>query len=127
MLESEQSLWREKLSTPLPETKDRDDDLNGPVLVSEMGFLRDAGVPQIRLSEVSARLEAAPRTVKAVKTALRRESDLGPKALRGVTTAWSQVIVTPSDAALAREHFRKLAMASAMAQSMRDRARGTRR
>ena len=127
MLESEQTLWREKLSKTLPETVDRDDDMNGPVLVSEMGYLRDAGVPQIRLSEVSARLEAAGRTVKAVRMALRRESDLGPKALRGVTTAWSQVIATPADAILAREHFRKLAMASAMAQAMRDRARGTRR
>ena len=127
MLESDHILWREKLSTNVPEPLAKEDDLNGPVLVSEMGYLRDAGVPQIRLSEVSARLEAAPKTVKAVKTALRRESDLGPKALRGVTTAWSQVIATPSDAALAREHFRKLAMASAMAQQMRDRARGTRR
>jgi hypothetical protein len=127
MLESEHALWREKLSTGLPDAKDRDDDLNGPVLVSEMGFLRDAGVPQNRLTEVSASLEAAGKSVKAVKSALRRESDLGPKALRSVTTTWSQAIETPSDAALAREHFRKLAMASAMAQAMRDRARGTRR
>jgi hypothetical protein len=36
-------------------------------------------------------------------------------------------VTTPGDAALAREHFRKLAMASAMAQQMRDRSRGTRR
>jgi hypothetical protein len=123
MLESEHSFWREKLSSGLPVSKDREQDLNGPVLVSEMSYLRDAGVPQNRLTEVSARLEAAGRSVKAVKTALRRESDLGPKALRGVTTAWQQAIMTPSDAQLAREHFRKLAAAISLAQIMRSRAR----
>lgn len=123
MLESEFTLWREKLSQGLPDTKNREEDLNGPVLVSEMAYLRDAGVPHNRLTDVAKAIEDAGKSVKAVKGALRKEADLGPKALRGVTQAWQLAIATPSDAALARAHFVKLAKAANLADAMRDRAR----
>jgi hypothetical protein len=123
MLESEFTFWREKLSQGLPEGKQRDEDLNGPVLVSEMAYLRDAGVPHIRLGEIAKSLDVAGRSVKAVKSALRREADNGPKALRNIAQTWGNAISTLSDAVLAREHFLKLAKATSLADKMRDRAR----
>jgi len=123
MLESEFTLWRDQLLNGLPDGKDRNDSLNGPVLVSEMAYLRDAGVPNNRLTELAASLDAAGKSVKQVKGALRKEADLGPRALRSVTQTWGNAITTPSDAALAREHFAKLAKAASLADAMRDRAR----
>jgi len=123
MLESEFTLWRDKLSHGLPDGKHRDEDLNGPVLVSEMAYLRDAGVPNVRLGDIAKSLDDAGKSVKAVKTALRREADNGPKALRNIAQTWGNAITTPSDAALAREHFVKLAKATSLADKMRDRAR----
>jgi hypothetical protein len=123
MLESEFTLWRDKLVNGLPDGKDRTEDLNGPVLVSEMAYLRDAGVPNNRLSEMAAAVDAAGKSVKLVKSALRKEADLGPKALRSIAQVWGNAITTPSDAALAREHFAKLAKAASLADAMRDRTR----
>ena len=123
MLESEFTLWREKLANGLPDGKDRMDDVNGPVLVSEMAYLRDAGVPNNRLSEIARSLDGAGKSVKAVKSVLRREADLGPKALRNIAQVWGNAVATPSDAVLAREHFGKLAKAANLADAMRDRAR----
>ena len=123
MLESEFTLWREKLSNGLPDGKHRDEDVNGPVLVSEMAYLRDAGVPHLRLGELAKSLDGAGRSVKAIKSALRREADNGPKAVRNIAQVWGNAITTPSDAALAREHFLKLAKAASLADRMRDRAR----
>jgi len=123
MLESEFTLWRDKLSSGLPGGKERTDDVNGPVLVSEMAYLRDAGVPHNRLAEMAQSLDGAGKSVKAVKSVLRREADLGPKALRNIAQVWGNAVATPSHAALAREHFTKLAKAAHLADAMRDRAR----
>lgn len=123
MLESEFTLWRDKLAQGLPDGKERTEDVNGPVLVSEMAYLRDAGVPNNRLAEIAKSLEATGKSVKQVKSVLRREADLGPKALRNIAQVWGNAVATPSDAALAREHFAKLAKATHLADMMRDRAR----
>lgn len=123
----ENVMWRERLSGGLPDTESQSEDLNGAVLVSEMGYLRDAGVPQNRLVEIAASMEEAGRSVKNVKAALRREAELGPKALRGVVTAWLAAIDTVGDAQIARDHFAKLAKATTLAQTIRDRAWNRRR
>lgn len=123
MLESEFTLWRDKLAQGLPDGKDRVEDVNGAVLVSEMAYLRDAGVPNNRLNEIAKSLDGAGKSVKAVKSVLRREADLGPKALRNIAQVWGNAVTTPSDATLAREHFAKLAKAASLADAMRDRAR----
>lgn len=123
MLESDEVLWKERLAAGLPEGADRDEAVNGQVLVSEMGFLRDAGVPGIRLQELADRLDGAAKTVKAVKGALKAEADLGPRALRTIATAWLHVLNTPSDAALAKDHFTRLAKAVKLAEQMRTRSR----
>jgi len=126
MLESEFTLWRERLAQGLPGGKARNDDVNGPVLVSEMAYLRDAGVPNDRISEVAQRVDAAGKSVKQMKTVLRREAELGPRALRSIAQVWGNAIATASDVALAREHFVKLAKATSLADRMRDRTRRAR-
>ncbi|MFN0062912.1 MAG: hypothetical protein ACKVPX_10395 [Myxococcaceae bacterium] len=97
-----------------------DRELNGETLLREIGALRSARVPQVRIHECALLLE--PGLDVPIASERLRSAALGRFAdepsLAQLLTRWAARLRTPEDVRALTGHLRRLALSSALIRAM---------